>query len=353
MDERVGVVRGVFDTRSTAIAAFDLLLAHALAARFVPVPRLGRVKSVELQLPDRRLNPFSLQAGPRHVNFYLRRPILGEHPGLFSRAVKRYGPVPANRLDEYRVHIRTVADAEDVLAFLRDEAAWPAQRSDRRFTAETFFPLTAWHLLTAARRLADGLSGHGYGPSTDYDMLFEGGRLAPKAVFGIAASAALGFPVRPENFQGGEGTICFRFLRRCGYEVVAKGATTTSDPAFLSDEDRSWAEGRLRLVAHLRRERGPGLSAAKREAFRAEHGRLFCERCGMEPVAVFGSVLGEACIEVHHEATHVADMADGHRTGLDDLRCLCANCHRVTHRELREREPAEEPGSNSPVRSSF
>ncbi|RSU55598.1 hypothetical protein DAH55_20165 [Sphingomonas koreensis] len=70
---------------------------------------------------------------------------------------------------------------------------------------------------------------------------------------------------------------------------------------------------------------------------RAEYGRLFCERHGLDPVSRFGSDVGEACIEVHHEATAtlLAEMASDHRRWLEELRCLCANCHRETHRELR------------------
>jgi 5-methylcytosine-specific restriction protein A len=55
----------------------------------------------------------------------------------------------------------------------------------------------------------------------------------------------------------------------------------------------------------------------------------------MDPKEVYGEAVGEACIEVHHKEVHLADMAEGHETQLDDLACLCANCHRVIHRELK------------------
>jgi len=165
-------------------------------------------------------------------------------------------------------------------------------------------------------------------------LLFDGRRLPPKAVFGLAATEALGFPVGPENFTAGDATLSFRMLRDAGYAIVPKGDEVPA--ATLNDEDRSWTEGRPRLVTHLRRERGTGLAAAKRDRFRTEHGRLSCERCFMDPVAIFGSLVGEACIEVHHHGTQVAEMEDGHETRLEDLMCLCANCHRVTHRELKD-----------------
>ncbi|WP_407945638.1 hypothetical protein [Paraburkholderia elongata] len=29
-------------------------------------------------------------------------------------------------------------------------------------------------------------------------------------------------------------------------------------------------------------------------------------------------------------------MGEGHKTTLDDLQCLCANCHRIVHKVLRK-----------------
>jgi hypothetical protein len=329
------IVRAETDEGSPARSAFDYLMAHARAAAFVLVPRLSAVRSIELQYPHVRRNPFSAQARPRHLNFYLRGPILTAVPGLFAAAEAKWEPVPANSLDEYRRHLRNVDEVDEMLDFLRQHGAWPSKRTDRRFVAATFEPVQPTHLLDAAQRLAGGFTGHRFGRSTDYDLLFNGERLPPKAVFGLAATEALGFPVRPENFSAGESMPCFRILRAAGYEIVEKGDLGHGPPILLTDEDRAWAEGRQELVTHLKRERASGLAAAKRSQFRSRKGRLYCERCEMDPVEVFGSAVGEACIEVHHEATHVGDMDDGHQTRLDDLQCLCANCHRVRHRELK------------------
>lgn len=338
MGQDFDLVRATFASASPALAAFDYLIAHAGAAAFLFVPRTNAVRSIELQWPDRRLNPFSAQAHADHVNFYLRRPILNLHPDLFDAAVAAFGPVKANSLNEYRRHLRTVADVDEMLGFLRKRGAWPDHRHDRRFLAESFQPITAQHLLRAAEQIAAGYSRHRFGPSTEYDLLFDGRRLPPKAVFGVAATEALGFEVGPENFSAGDSTLCFRLLRANGYRIVPKGEVDPIDLVDLPDEDRVWAEGRSRLVTHLRRERGTGLAAAKRDQFRALHGQLYCERCGMDPVQTFGSDLGEACIEVHHRDTRVAEMADDHRTRLEELQCLCANCHRITHRELKATE---------------
>ena len=100
------------------------------------------------------------------------------------------------------------------------------------------------------------------------------------------------------------------------------------DPA-----DREWVEGNPKLVTHLRRERGSGLAKVKKDAFKLEHGRLFCEECKMDPIEVYGQN-GEACIEVHHKLSLSAIQA-ARQTRLKDLKCVCANCHRIIHRELR------------------
>lgn len=99
--------------------------------------------------------------------------------------------------------------------------------------------------------------------------------------------------------------------------------------------DSEWLEGNRALRTHLTRERSAGLARAKKIAFARQHGRLFCERCKLDPVKTYGTKMAEACIEVHHATTQVHDMGERHITRLGDLQCLCANCHRLTHARLR------------------
>ncbi|WP_407193817.1 hypothetical protein [Bradyrhizobium sp. STM 3566] len=217
-----------------------------------------------------------------------------------------------------------------------DEARRVDKRSAERLSAEAFDAVSAEHVWNALEKLRQPDFEHSYGPSTDYDLVTDlGERFPPKAVFGIAATEALGFRVLPKHFSGGIGTICFRILERSGYAIVLKGET--SEPIDLppSSEDCSWAEGKPHLVSHLRRERAWGLAQAKRDWFIRKHGRLFCERCGMDPILVYAGDHGAACIEVHHQTVQVKDMARSHKTRLEDLECLCANCHRVEHRLLK------------------
>lgn len=209
-------------------------------------------------------------------------------------------------------------------------------RSQYRLPAVDLNKVTPEHVWKAIRLLLSGYTTHGFGESTDFDLIADdGARLPPKAVFGIAATEALKSKVLPKHFSGGEDSACFRILRSAGYLVLPKqkNATSTSHLAIATDEH--WTEGRTRLVTHVRKERGNGLATAKKAEFLRLNKKLWCERCGMDPVSTYGPEHGEACIEVHHSATQVQHMDEGHMTRLEDLQCLCANCHRVVHRELK------------------
>jgi len=131
-----------------------------------------------------------------------------------------------------------------------------------------------------------------------------------------------------------------RLLEDAGFTIVSKDEDIHPIELPVSPEDRLWTEGKPHLVAHLRRERASGLAQAKKDWFARTHGRLFCERCGLDPVVTYDGAHGNACIEVHHEAVQVEDMAEGHKTKLEDLQCLCANCHRVAHRLLKLKQTA-------------
>jgi hypothetical protein len=82
------------------------------------------------------------------------------------------------------------------------------------------------HIWNAVNKLLEGFSDHEFEASTDYDILTDTGELlAPKAVFGLAASEALGFKVQPKNFSGGLNTPASGFyqsraLRSCPREAT-------------------------------------------------------------------------------------------------------------------------------------
>ncbi|NDZ12779.1 hypothetical protein [Variovorax sp. WS11] len=209
--------------------------------------------------------------------------------------------------------------------------------SDERLPLEDLDKVTPEHVWNAVQQFVAGGVKHAFGPSTNYDLIADdGSRHPPKAVFGVALSLALaGFEVLPRHFAAGEGSASFRLLRAADFEIVRKDGASE---APVDPEALAWREGERRLVAHRAGERGRGLARAKKDQFIKEHGRLFCESCGEEPVRRFGTPHAEACIEVHHASVQVSEMKPGHQTTLADLECLCANCHRLVHRRIAKGE---------------
>jgi hypothetical protein len=65
-------------------------------------------------------------------------------------------------------------------------------RSAERLPTEDLYRVTAEHVWDAVEKLRDQRVEHPFGPSTDFDLVTNGGeRFPPKAVFGLAASEAL------------------------------------------------------------------------------------------------------------------------------------------------------------------
>lgn len=259
---------------------------------------------------------------------------------IMSAAMKAFGRPPdakgGSPVKKVRIRVSGVGDG--ALAEVLGVGYVAGERRSRpRLPAGLLEKVTAEHIWNAVEALRSDPSAHRFGESTKLELIADGGlRLPPKAVFGLAATEALGFPVRPEHFTGGREAKAHRMLQAAGFAVVAKDGAAPAVTMPLSNEDREWAEGRPRLVKHLQRERAAGLSRAKRANFVRLHGRLFCERCRMDPVETFGPEAGPACIEVHHRAAAVRDMSKRHRTRLEDLECLCANCHRIVHALMRQ-----------------
>lgn len=261
---------------------------------------------------------------------------------LMGRRMQAVGKKPSSKGGNSTKRIRLEvpgASADGILQLIRAVRSRNDIRSAERLSAEELHKVTAEHLWRAVQRLEGGFTDHGFGESTDFDVLLENGvRLPPKAVFGLAASEALAFQVQPKHIAVGDKSVCFRVLRASGFHIVSKDSTVVPPQPPPEEADREWIEGTPRFRQHLRRERAAGLREAKKAEFRRlHHGKLFCEKCNDDPVAKYKTEDAEVCIEVHHSKVLVSEMQDGgHATKLEDLQCLCANCHRLEHRLLRK-----------------
>jgi len=194
----------------------------------------------------------------------------------------------------------------------------------------------------AVLALAQGGDAPNFANSRDYDLVTPGGlRFPPKKVFGLALERALGIEAFPAHFSAGWSQPSFELLQAAGYVIVPKGEPVAGDKAAVpgspplpsEDDDRRWVEGHPTRVAHLRRERAPGLARDKKAAVLAAMGKLACEECGFEPAASHGPAFLDAGLDVHHRVP-LADLPPGTETALADLALLCATCHRIEHRKI-------------------
>ena len=266
-------------------------------------------------------------------------------PARFDQLVRAMNAGSASHGAWRRLLIRTPgASPTEIRAALETE---PHGSAIERLPAAQLRQVTTAHIHSAVAKLLAGEDAPNFALSRDYDVLTDDGTpLAPKKVFGLALEEALGVEAYPGHFSAGWSQVCFELLEAAGLWIVPKAGAEprprrkTSRLAAeayqlgLTDDERSWIEGNPKIISHIQRERQTGLAKRKRAEFVAEHGRLFCEQCGLDPVQIYGPEVGYACIEVHHHRVHLSQMRPGHVTVTDDLKCLCASCHRVLHRRL-------------------
>jgi len=114
---------------------------------------------------------------------------------------------------------------------------------------------------------------------------------------------------------------------RLGWMKLDAAARTTGD----IDPAQEFEEGGRRTRQHMRTERNPVLRARARDLWRVRLGRLRCIACGLVFEERYG-LLGADFIEMHHEVP-VAGLSSGSLLKPDQLKPLCANCHRMIHRQ--------------------
>lgn len=276
----------------------------------------------------------------QHLPLEQRRlivPKLGAADDRFNALVRAMNSGSSSNGAYRRIRFITAAQQAAIHRALAQSKAVPnvtaVSAQVERLPASQLRKVTAAQIDRAVSRLLAGEDAPNFSDSRDYDVLAPGNvRLPPKKVFGLALDEALGIEARPGHFTAGHGNPCFQIIEAAGYPIISKTEKIVPDSANV-DPDLAAAEGNPKVVKHLKRERNPALAAAKRRAMIEQAGHLYCERCRIVPSKELGEH-GDAVIEVHHANIQVADMEQGHVTRLADLRCLCANCHRIVHREM-------------------
>lgn len=99
---------------------------------------------------------------------------------------------------------------------------------------------------------------------------------------------------------------------------------------FPTLEEQEFPEGRIKYVTHQRLERNKKLIDLAKQKFIEKNGSLHCEVCGFNFETKYGEI-GEDYIEAHHSLP-ISEMKENHKTKVEELVMVCANCHRMLHR---------------------
>jgi 5-methylcytosine-specific restriction protein A len=91
-------------------------------------------------------------------------------------------------------------------------------------------------------------------------------------------------------------------------------------------------EGKVLYKLHKYRERNQAIVKEKKAQFLKDHKALFCEACAFDFERQYGTV-GKGYIECHHRIP-LAENELATTTNLSDLALVCANCHRMLHRDI-------------------
>lgn len=115
------------------------------------------------------------------------------------------------------------------------------------------------------------------------------------------------------------------FLNR-GFSDNKTSKTQDSETVF-----READEGNQLYVTHKTYERNSELPKMKKHITLEKVGSLKCEICDFDFYEKYGEH-GKGFMECHH-IYPVSKMEKGDKTKIDDLALVCANCHRMIHRE--------------------
>jgi hypothetical protein len=104
-----------------------------------------------------------------------------------------------------------------------------------------------------------------------------------------------------------------------------------SEPSSDDISSPTGLEGQIIQRLHRFRERDKTIIAAAKAEFQKRHGSLFCSICGFSFHKFYGD-FGKEFIEAHH-LKPISERTKAEETRVQDLVMVCANCHRMIHRD--------------------
>lgn len=158
---------------------------------------------------------------------------------LLSRRMAKVGQRPGASSGNPTKRIRFIFRHSHTPEFLMETLGGG---SDGRLPASMLNDVDEKVIWLAVEKLRGAADFGDFIESTKFDVLLENGeRLPPKAMFGLAASLALGFEVKPHHFSGGQDTICFQKIRSAGFPIVTKPDARELANNHLSPDDVVWS----------------------------------------------------------------------------------------------------------------
>lgn len=190
---------------------------------------LGQLKDADISIIEAFVDSGSVQAMPLADRRILSATDTAASPdqqlqrlSQRMRAVGRSSDKPGGNNNKL-IRLRTDSTSEGLKTALKLARSKMNLRSANRIPDDHFQPVRAHHIWDAVQELRHQTDWLPYSPSKDYDVFLEDGtRLPPKAVFGRAASLALGYSVLPIHFSGGVGTPSFKAIEAAGFAIVTK-----------------------------------------------------------------------------------------------------------------------------------
>ena len=119
-------------------------------------------------------------------------------------------------------------------------------------------------------------------------------------------------------------------LTNAGSAIVLEEAAS-KPKTDLEDDEIIGTEGRLLIRIHAYKERDRVFAARVKKYYKdLNGGKLKCEACGLDPVALYGPD-GERCIEAHHKVP-IEELQPDSVTRVTEMAMVCASCHRIIHK---------------------